>query len=180
MEMVMKKKPGLLPYLQSFGRFQIVMTSGKFEGKCKDKGEKMTLIGYAADHMGDTCKMFNPIAKMTRLSRVILEYPGPYQEMNIFNRQPDIDNDLGIDDKEYHPASPPALSLIPEDGDADSKAGRIELSKCSFHHIHFNFQSNGTSMMRAGQFGAPLQVHDKSTNKMVTIQQNQPISLTRR
>jgi hypothetical protein len=97
MEMVIKKKRGLLPCLQSFGRLQIVMTGRKFGGKWKEKGETMMLIGYAADHMGDTCKIFNPIAKMRRLSRVIkwLEWKtlDPYQEMNIFHRQPDIYNE---------------------------------------------------------------------------------------
>jgi hypothetical protein len=47
--------------------------------------------------------------------------------------------------------------------------GLLELSKCSFYHIHFDFMPDGTSMMRAGKFGTPLQVHDESTNKSVTI-----------
>jgi hypothetical protein len=45
----------------------------------------------------------------------------------------------------------------------------LELSKCSFHHIHFNFSHDGTAMMRVGKFGAPLQVHDESTATAVTI-----------
>jgi hypothetical protein len=47
--------------------------------------------------------------------------------------------------------------------------GLLELSKCSFHHIHFDFAPDGTSMMRSGKFGAPLQVHDERTNSLVTI-----------
>jgi hypothetical protein len=47
--------------------------------------------------------------------------------------------------------------------------GLLELSKCSFHHIHFDFAPDGTAMMRSGTFGAPLQVHDKLTDQLVTI-----------
>jgi hypothetical protein len=47
--------------------------------------------------------------------------------------------------------------------------GLLELSKCSFHHIHFDFAPDGTSMMRSGKFGTPLQVHDELTNALVTI-----------
>jgi hypothetical protein len=47
--------------------------------------------------------------------------------------------------------------------------GLLELSKRSFHHIHFDFMPDGTSMMRAGKIGTPLQVHDESTNESVTI-----------
>jgi hypothetical protein len=47
--------------------------------------------------------------------------------------------------------------------------GLLELSKCSFHHIHFDFMPNGTAIMRADKFGAPLQVHDELTNNLVTI-----------
>lgn len=47
--------------------------------------------------------------------------------------------------------------------------GLLELSKCSFHHIHFDFAPDGTPMMRSGTFGAPLQVHDELTDTLVTI-----------
>jgi hypothetical protein len=47
--------------------------------------------------------------------------------------------------------------------------GLLELSKCSFHQIHFDFSPDGTPMMRAGTFGAPLMVHDKKTEMFVTI-----------
>jgi hypothetical protein len=48
-------------------------------------------------------------------------------------------------------------------------SGLVDLSKCSFHHIHFDFMPDGTAMMRAGKFGAPLQVHDESKNTCMTI-----------
>jgi hypothetical protein len=66
--MVMKKKLGLMPYLQPFGRLGIVTKSHKFPEKWKEKGKKMMLIGYAGNHTGDTYKMFDPIAKSMRLS----------------------------------------------------------------------------------------------------------------
>lgn len=47
--------------------------------------------------------------------------------------------------------------------------GLLELSKCSFHHIHFDFTPDGTAMMRAGTFGAPLEIHDELTDTSVTI-----------
>jgi hypothetical protein len=48
-------------------------------------------------------------------------------------------------------------------------SGLLELTKCSFHHIHFDFAANGTAMMRPGTFGNPLQLHDELTNQLVTI-----------
>lgn len=45
----------------------------------------------------------------------------------------------------------------------------MELGKCSFHQIHFDFASNGTPSMQAGIYGTPLQVHDAALNKTVTI-----------
>jgi hypothetical protein len=47
--------------------------------------------------------------------------------------------------------------------------GLLELGKCSFHQVHFDFAPDGTPLMRAGTFGDPLQVHDESTDKLVTI-----------
>ena len=47
--------------------------------------------------------------------------------------------------------------------------GLLELSKCSFHHIHFDFAPDGTPMMRSGTFGAPLEVNDELTGAPVTI-----------
>jgi hypothetical protein len=38
--------------------------------------------------------------------------------------------------------------------------GLLELNKCSFHQLHFNFDSDGRPMMRTGTYGDPLQVHD--------------------
>jgi hypothetical protein len=50
----------------------------------------MMLIGYVADHMGNTYKMFDPFAKAMWLSLNIqwLEWKtlDPYQEMSIFNQ----------------------------------------------------------------------------------------------
>jgi hypothetical protein len=50
-------------------------------------------------------------------------------------------------------------------------SGRLlELSKCSFHQIHFDFTLDGAPMMRAGTFfGNPLQVHKATTAQMVNI-----------
>jgi hypothetical protein len=47
--------------------------------------------------------------------------------------------------------------------------GLLDHSKCYFHQIHFNFEPDGTPMMRAGIFGDPLQVQDESTITSVTI-----------
>jgi hypothetical protein len=47
--------------------------------------------------------------------------------------------------------------------------GLLELNKCSFHQIHFDFDSDGRPMMRAGTYGDPLQVHDARTGTNVTI-----------
>jgi hypothetical protein len=127
--MFTKEKTTLMPYLQPFGRLGIVMIRKNICGKWKEKGKRMMMIGYAPDHKGDTYKMFDPLAKTMQLSRDIkwLEWKtlDPYREMSIFNQQPDINNVPGIDDKEYTPLPPPAPNIIPDNGDAGSKAGRI-------------------------------------------------------
>jgi hypothetical protein len=109
-EMLMKRKSGLLPYVHPFERLGIVTIWRRFHGKWKEKGKKMMLISFAADHMGDTYKMFDPIAKTMRLSQDIkwLEWkiPDPYREMSILNQQQDTESDPGIDDKEYPPPHP--------------------------------------------------------------------------
>jgi hypothetical protein len=55
----------LLPHLHPYGRLAIVTTQRKFHGKWKEKGKKMMLIGFAANHKGFTYKLFNQIAKTT-------------------------------------------------------------------------------------------------------------------
>lgn len=45
----------------------------------------------------------------------------------------------------------------------------LELGKCSFHQIHFDFEPGGSPIMRSGTFGTPLQIHDESTDQLVTI-----------
>jgi hypothetical protein len=47
--------------------------------------------------------------------------------------------------------------------------GLLELNKCSFHQLHFDFDSDGRPMMRAGTYGDPLQVHDALTGTKVII-----------
>jgi hypothetical protein len=47
--------------------------------------------------------------------------------------------------------------------------GLLELSKCSFHQVHFDFLPDGTPMMRAGIYGDPLLVHDALLDTKVTI-----------
>jgi hypothetical protein len=47
--------------------------------------------------------------------------------------------------------------------------GLLELGKCSFHQIHFEFAPNGKAMMQAGTFGTPLWVHNELTDNLVTI-----------
>jgi hypothetical protein len=46
--------------------------------------------------------------------------------------------------------------------------GLLELDKCSFHQVHYNFAPGGTPIMRPGIYGNPLAVKD-STGSMVTI-----------
>jgi hypothetical protein len=56
--------------------------------------------------------MFDPIIakNIIRLSQDIKwlegKTPDHYREMSIFNQQPNLDEDPGIDDKEYHHAPP--------------------------------------------------------------------------
>jgi hypothetical protein len=38
--------------------------------------------------------------------------------------------------------------------------GLLELGKCSFHQIHFDFKQDGSPTMRGGIYGEPLQIHD--------------------
>jgi hypothetical protein len=47
--------------------------------------------------------------------------------------------------------------------------GLLELSKCSFHQINFDFDDNGSALMRANTYGEPLLVQDSQTNTSVTI-----------
>ena len=47
--------------------------------------------------------------------------------------------------------------------------GLLELNKCSFHQIHFDFNPDGSPVMRGGIYGEPLSVHDASTNSSVNI-----------
>jgi hypothetical protein len=47
--------------------------------------------------------------------------------------------------------------------------GLLELGKCSFHQIHFDFEPDGTPTMRGGIYGEPLQVHDSFLDTEVTI-----------
>jgi hypothetical protein len=44
----------------------------------------------------------------------------------------------------------------------------LELNKCSFHQIHYDFRSNGTPLMRPGPFGKPLTVRN-NVGQLVTI-----------
>jgi hypothetical protein len=53
--------------------------------------------------------------------------------------------------------------------------GLLELGKCSFHQVHFDFAPDGTPLMRAGTFGDPLQVHDESTDKLQHNNQPGPL-----
>jgi hypothetical protein len=47
--------------------------------------------------------------------------------------------------------------------------GLLELSKCSFHQIHFDFAADGSPLMRAGTYGEPMTVQDALTSDLVTI-----------
>jgi hypothetical protein len=47
--------------------------------------------------------------------------------------------------------------------------GLLELGKCSFHQLHFDFAPDGAPIIRAGIYGTPLQVHDALTDRQVTI-----------
>ena len=47
--------------------------------------------------------------------------------------------------------------------------GLLELSKCSFHQIHYDFADDGTPLMRAGTYGTPLLIQDAQTNSAVQI-----------
>lgn len=47
--------------------------------------------------------------------------------------------------------------------------GLLELNKCSFHQLHFDFASDGTPCMRAGTYGNPLEIPDASLLTNVTI-----------
>ena len=47
--------------------------------------------------------------------------------------------------------------------------GLLELSKCSFHNLHFDFAPDGTAIPRGRIFGSPLQIKDELTNQEVTI-----------
>jgi hypothetical protein len=47
--------------------------------------------------------------------------------------------------------------------------GLLELSKCSFHQLHFDFHDDGSPHMRAGTYGTPLLVQDALTSDPVTI-----------
>ena len=47
--------------------------------------------------------------------------------------------------------------------------GLLELGKCSFHQVHFNFAPDGTPEMRGGVYGLPLTVKDAVTDQPYNI-----------
>jgi hypothetical protein len=61
-ELMTGKQCKLIPYLQPFGRLGTVTIRRKFSSKWKEKGKKMVMTGYGANHTGDTYKTFDPVA----------------------------------------------------------------------------------------------------------------------
>jgi hypothetical protein len=47
--------------------------------------------------------------------------------------------------------------------------GLLELNKCSFHQVHYNFSPDGTPIMRPGIFGEPALTITDSMGAPVTI-----------
>ena len=46
--------------------------------------------------------------------------------------------------------------------------GKLELSKCFYHHIHLKFADDGSATMKAGHFGQPVTLHNE-LEEVVTI-----------
>jgi hypothetical protein len=110
-ELATGEQPKLFPYLREFGQISIVSLQQKFKSKWKKKGAKMIRVGYAADSLADTYRMFNPKTSRVVQSRDVkwLEWEtlDLKQDMSIFSKQPELlDEPVGFDDKEYAPLTP--------------------------------------------------------------------------
>jgi hypothetical protein len=111
-ELVHKEKPKLIAYAVQFGRIGIQTLRQKFKQKWKERGEKVLMVGYAADHSSDTYRVYHLGRKMVKMSRDITwlmwTYLDPKRNLSVFNSDPTLQT--GIDDKEMPPQPPPATS----------------------------------------------------------------------
>ena len=75
-----------------------------------------------------------------------------------------------------HPQSEPYVhaKLAQEDAKLWSyllwiSGGYLELPKCSYHFIHFDFNSEGKAYMRGGKVGPPIEIKDDHTGAPIQI-----------
>ncbi len=55
----------ILGHLQPFGRIAYITNRTKIKAKLDVRETKCVFVGYAADHLGDTYKFYNPSTKRT-------------------------------------------------------------------------------------------------------------------
>jgi hypothetical protein len=124
-ELVHNKKPKLIAYAVQFGQIGIQTLRQKFKQKWKERGEKVLMVGYTADHSSDTYRVYDPGRKSIRMSRDIIWLPWTYLDpkcnLSVFNTDPTLQT--GIDDKE-RPIHPKARHLILDDDVPEPEARR--------------------------------------------------------
>ena len=64
----------ILGFLQPFGRIAYVTDRTKIKAKDDPRSKKLTFVGYANDHSGDTYKFFNPETRRVILSRDVHQW----------------------------------------------------------------------------------------------------------
>jgi hypothetical protein len=47
--------------------------------------------------------------------------------------------------------------------------GLLELDKCSYHHIHFDFDVDGNASLRLGHVGPPITIPDNQSHAQIQI-----------
>ncbi len=127
-EIVYKEKPKLIAYAVQFGRIGIKTLRQKFKKKWKERGEKILMVGYAADHSSDTYRVYHPGRKTVSMSRDITWLPWTYldpkRDMSVFRTDPTLLT--GIDDKEMLMHTPlPPRHLVLDDA-PEPEARRIQ------------------------------------------------------
>ena len=80
--------PSLYPHMVQWGRVGYVTIRSKFRKKMTSKSYKGVMMGYAANHSGDTYRMFKPETKTIVMSRDVRwakwEKPDPKNGMDLF------------------------------------------------------------------------------------------------
>jgi hypothetical protein len=122
------KESKLYSQLIEFGRIGQVPVRKQFRGKWKEKSYKAIMVGYAKNHAADTYRLYNPAKRSIVENRDVtwLDWNrlNPERNMSIFQEEPELLTEIGIDDAEMPVTRDRASHVIPEEDD-DSVAGRM-------------------------------------------------------